>query len=205
MSQEIGTTIDRLTEDDVIPGQKWVCLSFVSPEGIRNTNLRLLKVRGVFEEKKDADAYAKQLQEKDPLFDIFVGEVGKWLQFAPSTSDVPDQQYAEKELQDLMEGYHEQQQKAKKMEAERKHEMLHKKNPDQKNPEQGDPVPVKSTRTGNDIRERLRKKIQARDAVRAAREALEADQEQEEQNQEQDKITSNVNKIKKLQNKLSSS
>ena len=48
MVQKDGNKIDHLKEDEPIPGQKFVCLSFVSPEGIRNCSVRGVKVRGVF-------------------------------------------------------------------------------------------------------------------------------------------------------------
>jgi DNA repair exonuclease SbcCD ATPase subunit len=116
--------IDYLTEDKPLPGQNWVCLSFLSPEGVRNCKIRGVKVRGVFSTKEEADKRAKDLQEEDPDFHIFVGEVGKWLAQDPDPNSVPDQEYREKELNKLMKDYKASQAKAKAMEAERKSELL---------------------------------------------------------------------------------
>src|SRR5438309_1363640 len=115
--------IDYLTEDQPLE-LKWVCISFLSPEGIKNCSIRGLKIRGAFATKEDADKRAKDLQAIDPDFHIFVGEMGKWLSWDPDPNDVGDQIYREKELQDLMKGYKANLEKAKKMQEERKHDML---------------------------------------------------------------------------------
>jgi Family of unknown function (DUF5832) len=123
------TNIDHLEEDKPIYGQNYVCLSFISPEGIKNTNIRALKIRGVFDKYEDALHHAKKLQESDPLFHVFVGEVGKWLPWDPAPDDetkVKESQYREPELQDLMTRYKEQQEKVKKVEADRRRELLEK-------------------------------------------------------------------------------
>jgi DNA repair exonuclease SbcCD ATPase subunit len=119
--------IDYLEEDKPINGQSWVCLSFLSPEGIKNCSLRGLKVRGVYSTKEEADKRAKELQDIDPDFDVFVGEVGKWLPWDPDPNDdkvVQDQVYYETQLNDLMKGYKENIQKRRKVENQRKQDML---------------------------------------------------------------------------------
>jgi len=72
--------IDFLTEDEPIYGQKFVCLSFTEN---KNTNGKAIKVRGVFGTYEEAIHRCKQLQQVDKDFDIFIGEVGKWLPFNP--------------------------------------------------------------------------------------------------------------------------
>ena len=57
--------IDYLTEDDVIKSQQFVCLSFLSPEGISNCKIRGLKVRGVYATYEEATARAKKLRDAD--------------------------------------------------------------------------------------------------------------------------------------------
>ena len=46
--------VDFLKEDEPIHNQNWVCLSFLSPEGIKNCSTRGLKIRGVFATKEEA-------------------------------------------------------------------------------------------------------------------------------------------------------
>lgn len=125
MSQE-GKAIDYLDEDAPISGQSWVCMSFLSPEGIKNCNMRGIKIRGVYPTRKQADARVKELQITDPDFDIFVGEVGKWLPWNPDPNDAEDQVYQEEQLNDLMKGYKDNLVNAKKVQEDRKRDMIEK-------------------------------------------------------------------------------
>ena len=67
------TKIDYLKEDEPIVGQKFVCISFISPEGLRNTTMRGVKIRGSFDTYEEAQKHAKHLQELDPTFHMFIG------------------------------------------------------------------------------------------------------------------------------------
>ena len=127
MTQEKKTKyIDHLTEDQPLSGQSWVCMSFLSPEGLKNCNIRGLKIRGVYADREDADKRAKELQEIDPDFHVFVGEIGKWLPWDPDPSQAKDEVYQEKELNDLMKEYKNNLSKAKTVQEQRKVEMLKK-------------------------------------------------------------------------------
>ena len=117
--------IDRLEEDDPIPRQNWVCMSFVSPEGIKNTKIRCIKIRGTYATRKEADERAEYLRNIDSNFDVYVGEVGKWLPQDPDPTDkkqVKTQNYYEKEQQDLFRRREENMEKAKRMEKQRKND-----------------------------------------------------------------------------------
>merc|ERR1711981_413790 len=69
---------DHLEEDLPIPNQEYVCISFMSPDKHKST-IHGVKIRGVYPNLEQANERAKQLQKMDPLFDIYVGQVGKWL------------------------------------------------------------------------------------------------------------------------------
>jgi hypothetical protein len=69
------------------------------------TTVRGMKVRGVFSNPKEAEARAKKLQRSDPVHNILLGEVGKWLPWDPSPNGVKDQVYAEDQLNSLMQAY----------------------------------------------------------------------------------------------------
>jgi hypothetical protein len=116
--------IDQLTEDEQISNQLWCCISFLSPETLKNCNFRAIKIRGVYGTKEEATKRADYLQKIDPDFNIYVGEVGKWLGWDPDPNTIDDQVYREKKLQDIMDGYKKNREKAKIMEEERKREML---------------------------------------------------------------------------------
>jgi hypothetical protein len=66
------------------------------------TTIRGLKVRGVAPSYPEAAARAKKLQKQDPIHNIFVGEIGKWLPWDPSPNAVKEQEYAEEQLNQLM-------------------------------------------------------------------------------------------------------
>lgn len=120
--------IDYLTEDDPIPRQNFVCLSFVSPEikKIKNCTLRGLKIRGVFNKREEAEKHAEALRKKDPDFDIFVGEVGKWLPWDPEPEQVEDERWQEKELNNIVANYKKSREESKVLFDERKQEMMKK-------------------------------------------------------------------------------
>jgi hypothetical protein len=119
-----GKTVDNLYEDPVIATQQWCCISFVSPEGLKNCNVRAVKIRGVYATKEEATRRASQLQKLDPDFHIFVGEVGKWLEWDSDPNTVDEQEYGDKKLQNLVTEYKKNRAKAKMMEEERRKEIL---------------------------------------------------------------------------------
>ena len=76
------------------------------------TTMRGIKVRGVYDTLKEAQIKAKRLQQNDKSFSVFVGQVGYWLPWDPSNSDnIESQEYSEKQLNDLVKGYKENQDK----------------------------------------------------------------------------------------------
>jgi hypothetical protein len=101
-SENKYTKIDNLDEDEPIRCQNYVCLSFVSPEGVMNTNLRSIKIRGVFDTEQEAKEHSSKLQKQDKYFDVFVGEVGKWLPWDPNPHDVKENIYKDKKMQKLV-------------------------------------------------------------------------------------------------------
>jgi hypothetical protein len=93
------------------------------------TNVRGVKVRRVFANLEEAQTYAKVLQKRYPNDNIYLGKVGMWLPWDPSEHLMPEVEYAEKELNELMRKYKEnevnreiffEEEKTAKMEAQRK-------------------------------------------------------------------------------------
>jgi hypothetical protein len=87
------------------------------------TTVRGLKVRGNYPTQEEATARAKKLQRNDPIHNIYVAEVGKWLAWDPNPHDVSNQEYAEDQLNSLMKSY---------KENEEQREQFFKQNPDLK-------------------------------------------------------------------------
>lgn len=120
------TQIDQLDEDDPISGQLFVLLSFVSPEGLLGCNVRGLKVRGVAKNEKDARALADKLKKKDKYFDIFIGEVGKWLPWDASHKHVKEMKYRNNRLEKIMSKLHDNEVKSLNEVVGRKKEQVDK-------------------------------------------------------------------------------
>lgn len=120
--------VDYLNIDPEISGQKWVCMSFLQPTKEDQTTLTGVKVRGVFEEYNEACDRAKKLQEMDPAFHVFVGEMGKWLPFDPDPESkfVKSSEYAHDELNNIMKNQLINQEKAKFFHEKRKNELNRK-------------------------------------------------------------------------------
>lgn len=69
------------------------------------TSVRGVKVRGVFDTKREADVRAAVLQRMDPLFDVFVGQVGFWCPWDPNPHKIDDIEYTESDLNKLVKEY----------------------------------------------------------------------------------------------------
>ena len=92
------------------------------------TNVRGVKVRRVFASVEEAQNYAKIMQRRYPRDNLYVGKVGCWLPWDPSEHVMPEVEYAEQELNELMRKYKEneanremffEEEKAEKIKAQR--------------------------------------------------------------------------------------
>lgn len=118
--------IDYLTTDPEIPGQNWVCLSFLTPEIVKNCDVRSVKVRGVYSTEAEAKDRCEQLQKIDGLHNVYVAPVGKWLPWCDDPEKANDFEYAETELNKLMKAYQKNQDNAKILHEQRKNELVTK-------------------------------------------------------------------------------
>jgi hypothetical protein len=71
------------------------------------TNVRGVKVRRVFSELAECQSFAKVMQRRYPRDNLYVGKVGCWLPWDPSEHVMPEVEYAEQELNELMRKYKE--------------------------------------------------------------------------------------------------
>lgn len=143
-----------LDEDPIIEGQEWFCVSFLSPKRARNTNITAFKFRGAFPTEVLARERAKYISEHiDPNFHIFVGSAGKWILYDPDAEKVKDQEYHEKELNNLMKMAVEEREEAKQEADGRKKKLV-----DDGKAQFGE------QRRANKIKERLQKKVMKKKA-----------------------------------------
>lgn len=87
------------------------------------TSVRGVKVRGTYDSYREAEIRAKVLQKLDPLFDVFVGQVGYWLAWSPDTNLMENQEHANEDLNSLMKGKKENAEQRDMFYEERKREM----------------------------------------------------------------------------------
>lgn len=71
------------------------------------TNVRGVKVRGVYDSRREAESRAKKLHMSEPNFHVFIGQVGYWLPWDPDADRIQDEVYLNSQLNDMMGKYKE--------------------------------------------------------------------------------------------------
>ena len=114
-----------LTSDyTTVPGQLFACLSVIGPEAPQKNDKFGIKIRGCFASRSEAADHAKRLQKEDATFDIYVVDMYKWLLIPPDPTKIEDAHFANEKLEEIMQGYRENQAQATKMFEERKADMM---------------------------------------------------------------------------------
>ena len=114
-AEEFGKVRDKEIKETDLPEQWQVFLLKNEKdlqEGYDNevefrTNVRGVKVRRCFPTVEEAQVMAKVFQRKYPKDNLYIGKVGAWLPWDPSEHIMPEVEYAEKELNELMRRYKE--------------------------------------------------------------------------------------------------
>lgn len=101
-------------DEDVIkvPGQNYVIVSFVSPDGNQRSDRSGIKIRGVFDTRGEAEEHVRRLMQVDGSFDVYVADMYRWLVVPPRPEDV-DAVYTNDYLNELITGHKEAQEKAR--------------------------------------------------------------------------------------------
>lgn len=88
------------------------------------SSIRGIKVRGVFENLKEAQVRAELLRRLGDKFDIFVGQVGVWCPWSPNPEEIQNQEYAETQLNTLVKNYRENMELRDEFYAKRRDEKI---------------------------------------------------------------------------------
>jgi hypothetical protein len=88
------------------------------------TNMRGVKVRRAFATVEETQMFAKVLQRRYPKDNLYIGKVGAWLPWDPSEHLMPEVEYAEKELNELMRKYKENESNKEMFFAEQREEAI---------------------------------------------------------------------------------
>jgi len=116
--------VNLATDVIKVPGQNWVCVSFVSPDGNQKSKQMGMKIRGVFDQHSEAVEHVKRLIRLDPAFDIYVCEMYNWCLIPPDPEMINDQTYQNEELNKIIGEYRKNQIYAKEHFEERKRELM---------------------------------------------------------------------------------
>ena len=109
-------------------GQNWGCFSFLRSKD-ENDKVTVVGIRlaGVYMTLDEAQNRAKEVQQEDNRFHVFVGEInGDFLPFdpAPNSPAAGDSEYANDQLNAIMKGHEESQKNAKLHHELRKNEKM---------------------------------------------------------------------------------
>ena len=122
-----STTYQRKLITGIPKGQNWGCFSFLRSKDNDKITVVGIRLAGVYMTLEEAQARAKEVQQEDNRFNVFVGEInGDFLPFdpAPNTEAAGDSEYADDQLNTIMKGHEENQRKAKLFHELRKTEKM---------------------------------------------------------------------------------
>lgn len=98
------------------------------------TSVRGIKVRGSYETFAEAENRCKQIKRFDPLFDVYVAQVGCWCPWAPRPELIPNNEFAEEQLNTMMKKYTEAQQAKNEVYQQRVQDMAARARPSSSEP-----------------------------------------------------------------------
>lgn len=122
------STYQRKLITGIPKGQNWGCFSFLRSKD-ENEKISVVGIRlaGVYMTLEEAQTRAKEVQQEDNRFHVFVGELnGDFLPFdpAPNSPAAGDSEYANEQLNAIMKGHEESQKNAKLFHELRKTEKM---------------------------------------------------------------------------------
>ena len=122
------STYQRKLITGIPKGQNWGCFSFLRSKD-ENDKISVVGIRlaGVYMTLDEAQTRAKEVQQEDNRFHVFVGELnGDFLPFdpAPNSAAAGDSEYANEQLNAIMKGHEESQKNAKLFHELRKTEKM---------------------------------------------------------------------------------
>ena len=121
------TSYQRKLITGIPKGQNWGCFSFLRSKENDKITVVGIRLAGVYMTLEEAQSRAKEVQQEDNRFNVFVGEInGDFLPFdpAPNTEAAGDSEYADEQLNAIMKGHEDNQRKAKLFHELRKTEKM---------------------------------------------------------------------------------
>ena len=106
-TKEYDVTFDKfkdMLEDFKFQNEEKIGEDFDKSNNFK-TSVRGVKIRGVYDTKREADVRAAVLQRQDSLFDVFVGQIGYWCPWDPNPQKIEDIEYMNNDLNKLVKEY----------------------------------------------------------------------------------------------------
>jgi len=101
---------DYLEEDPIIPGQRWILMSYFMPNTVKtgpdfNWDITMFKFRGAFETEEKAIKYKEYLETIDSYHQIFIGQAGRWIPWNAQDSSADKVEYADEKYNQMMKSW----------------------------------------------------------------------------------------------------
>lgn len=116
--------IDYLSEDTVIPSQRYALISIIGPNMKQESKVWGIKVRGACESMEAAKALTKKIMKYDNDYDIYTIDVGKFVPLAVKPYDISNVEYENEQLNTLVKNYLENKEQANEHWNSRTKEMM---------------------------------------------------------------------------------
>lgn len=101
------TIIDYLNEDPPVRGQRYALISIIGPHITPKSDTWGIKVKCTTNTIEEAQDQAKKMSALDSYHNIFILEVGKFAPLDVSPEQIKDNEYSDKQLNELMKKYKE--------------------------------------------------------------------------------------------------
>ncbi|NBU34293.1 hypothetical protein EB118_07020 [bacterium] len=120
----MSKTIDYLSEDQPINGQRYALVSIVGPHMPQKCKVWALKIRGFADTIESAKSLSARIMKYDTDYDIYTVDVGKFFPLDVDPYQVSDIEYQNTQLNELIKNYLENRQSANDLWVKRKNEMM---------------------------------------------------------------------------------
>lgn len=100
--------ITVLRDNPELCGKKFFLVSMISPDSTQKHNVHGFKIHDMCENEDEGKKLCEYYHKLDDDFDVYLGTVGKWLPWSFDPTQIPNAQYADDRLTDLIKGHREQ-------------------------------------------------------------------------------------------------
>jgi hypothetical protein len=116
-----------LKDNPELPSKKFALISMISPESRQKHSVHAFKIHDILGTEEEAKMMVPYYQKLDDfVYDIYLTKIGSWLPFVFNPDDVSNQEFANQQLADLVQG-HKMTRQVESQEFENRLNKLHEK------------------------------------------------------------------------------